>query len=151
MSDEPDVSVVPVEGDREATVSFEGSFQSYRGPLPSPEMLGDYEKVVPGGAERIISMVETQQSHRMAMESKEMEATLEIAKGVQRAEMHGQYISLGIVAASATAAIVVAIIDPSWVVAVGSPAVAWVAAWALRGMWRQADMRDPADGANSDE
>lgn len=41
---------------------------SYRGPLPHPEILKGYEKILPGAAERVFAMAESQQKHRMAME-----------------------------------------------------------------------------------
>jgi len=41
------------------------------GPLPPPEILGGYEQVVPGSAQRILSMAELNQTHRHAMEAQE--------------------------------------------------------------------------------
>lgn len=45
----------------------EGIFQvvgaSYRGPIPPPQMLGDYNAVLPGLAERIVKMAEKDQGH----------------------------------------------------------------------------------------
>ncbi len=42
----------------------------FRGPLPSPEMLKEYEQALPGCAERIVSQFEKQAQHRMDMEKK---------------------------------------------------------------------------------
>ncbi len=42
--------------------------KTFFGPLPPPETLEDYNRVVPGLAERIISMTERQQEHRMTLE-----------------------------------------------------------------------------------
>jgi uncharacterized membrane protein len=42
--------------------------QHFRGPLPPPELLEHYEKVLPGGAERIFRMAENEQEHRHALE-----------------------------------------------------------------------------------
>ncbi|MDR0955326.1 MAG: DUF2335 domain-containing protein [Rikenellaceae bacterium] len=42
--------------------------ESFSGPMPSPRMMADYEKVLPGAAERIIAMTEEQQRHRIALE-----------------------------------------------------------------------------------
>lgn len=39
------------------------------GPLPPPEQLGEYEKVLPGAADRIIKMAEDQATHRQKIES----------------------------------------------------------------------------------
>ena len=40
----------------------------FSGPLPPPDVLEKYERVSPGAAERIIAMVETQNSHRHELE-----------------------------------------------------------------------------------
>lgn len=42
--------------------------------LPAPEELARYEKVVPGGAERILEMAEKQSMHRREMEEKSVAA-----------------------------------------------------------------------------
>ena len=49
-------------------VSLSVESRSYRGPLPRPEDLAEYEKTVPGAAERIIAMAERQAEHRQALE-----------------------------------------------------------------------------------
>lgn len=41
---------------------------SYSAPIPSPEMMEAYEKVVPGSAERIIKRFEIQSDHRQSCE-----------------------------------------------------------------------------------
>ena len=38
------------------------------GPVPAPEILDGYDRLVPGSAERIIAMAEADQRHRIAME-----------------------------------------------------------------------------------
>ena len=42
----------------------------HSGPLPDPETLAEYERVLPGAAERIFSRFEKQSDHRMTMEGK---------------------------------------------------------------------------------
>jgi uncharacterized membrane protein len=42
----------------------------YRGPLPPPEMLWGYEKIVPGAAKRILTQFERQSEHRREIERK---------------------------------------------------------------------------------
>lgn len=42
--------------------------KTHSGPLPTPEDLAKYDKFIPNGAERIMSMAEKQQSHRMELE-----------------------------------------------------------------------------------
>lgn len=48
--------------------------------LPAPEDLARYEKVVPGGAERILEMAEQQSRHRREMEDKSVSAEIRGAK-----------------------------------------------------------------------
>ena len=40
----------------------------FSGPLPPPQILEQYNKIIPGSAERIIKMAEQQATHRMALE-----------------------------------------------------------------------------------
>ena len=47
-------------------VSHETSFS---GPLPPPEIIRDYDKILPGGAERIFAMAEKEQAHRHNIDS----------------------------------------------------------------------------------
>ena len=42
----------------------------FSGPLPPPESLAQYDKIVPGAAERIISMAEKEMEHRHKNEDK---------------------------------------------------------------------------------
>ena len=42
--------------------------QQYSGPIPPPVMLEQYNKIVPGAAERILKMAEEQASHRRNLE-----------------------------------------------------------------------------------
>lgn len=43
---------------------------SFSGPLPPPGLLGQYNDAVPNGAERIMSLVERQSSHRESLEAR---------------------------------------------------------------------------------
>jgi len=43
--------------------------EHFSGPLPPPELLDRYEKVVPGTAERILRMAEKEQDHRHNLEA----------------------------------------------------------------------------------
>ncbi len=46
----------------------------FSGPMPPPNILNGYEKILPGAADRILSMAETQSKHRQSMEKKMIEA-----------------------------------------------------------------------------
>lgn len=45
------------------------SFHAYSGPLPAPESLDQYNKIIPDGAERIMRMAENQSNHRIGIEN----------------------------------------------------------------------------------
>lgn len=48
--------------------------QQWSGPLPPPAALAQFNDIIPNGAERIMAMVETEQAHRIASESKVLAA-----------------------------------------------------------------------------
>ncbi len=43
---------------------------SYSGPLPPPEILEHFDRIIPGGAERIFTQFESQSTHRQKIEAK---------------------------------------------------------------------------------
>lgn len=43
---------------------------SHSGPIPDPENLARYNEIIPNGADRIMTMAEKQQDHRIALEKK---------------------------------------------------------------------------------
>ena len=43
---------------------------SYSGPIPPPSLLEEYNRVIPGSAERIIALYEAQTNHRISLEKK---------------------------------------------------------------------------------
>lgn len=45
--------------------------ESYQGPLPHPEHFERYEVILPGAADRILRMAETQSRHRQMIERRE--------------------------------------------------------------------------------
>lgn len=42
---------------------------SYSGPIPPPELFADYEKALPGLADRVMAMSESQSAHRIKIEN----------------------------------------------------------------------------------
>lgn len=50
------------------------SASSFRGPIPPPQLLAEYNKVIPNAAERILTMAESQQNHRQYMEKSVIDA-----------------------------------------------------------------------------
>ena len=67
--DQLDRSEDPLAGDAPVLIAH-GAM--WAGPIPPPELLAEYDQVIPNGAERILSMAEKQSDHRMRMEAAEV-------------------------------------------------------------------------------
>ena len=72
--------------------------ETYKSPMPTPDILNGYNKVIPNGADRILIMVENQSDHRMRMES--ITITRELNQS-GRGQNYGLIISLSFLAVSA--------------------------------------------------
>ena len=59
-----------------SAVYAQTTLQQFSGPLPPPEILGSYEAVLPGSADRIITMAEKQQVHRENIETRVIAANI---------------------------------------------------------------------------
>lgn len=51
--------------------------QVFQGPLPHPELLNRYDQIIPGAADRIISMAEAESAHRREQEKATTAANME--------------------------------------------------------------------------
>lgn len=58
--------------------AFQASY--FEGPMPPPAILRGYEDVLAGSADRIISMAEKQQAHRMDMERAVIESDIQMER-----------------------------------------------------------------------
>lgn len=74
--------------------------QFHSGPLPPPEQLAAYERLLPGAVERIMQMAERQAAHRMSLEQKAVSTQL---KESGRGQIFGLIIALCGIGASLTA------------------------------------------------
>lgn len=63
----------------------------FSGPIPPPSILGDYDQVVPGAAERILIMAEKNADHQREMEKT---ALNEGVKATKRGQLYGLIIGL---------------------------------------------------------
>ncbi|MEK7157651.1 MAG: DUF2335 domain-containing protein [Patescibacteria group bacterium] len=54
--------------------------QSFSGPLPHPDILRQFNEIVPGSAERIIKMAEEQSAHRKELEKKVIDSDITRSK-----------------------------------------------------------------------
>ena len=64
--------------------------EAYSGPIPPASELEKYEKIQQGAADRIIRMAEKQSSHRQAMETKMLDATIKTEKKELEAKKRNQ-------------------------------------------------------------
>ncbi|MGR9106811.1 MAG: DUF2335 domain-containing protein [Gammaproteobacteria bacterium] len=63
--------------------------QRWIGPLPPPNVIEQFNDIVPNGAERIFKMAEIEQAHRIATEDASLKASVSEAR-------RGQYLGAGI-------------------------------------------------------
>ena len=81
---------------------------SFRGPLPPPALFSHYDKTLPGSADRILKMAETEQSHRHGWEVSLLDA--------QRSDVRrGQWMGFGLGIAGLVVAVIRALIGHSYV------------------------------------
>ena len=99
-NDKPIVVQAETEGDspsvEEASETTVVATQyQYQGPLPHPDHLEQYERILPGAAERFFKMLEKEQDHRLKIaeqENEREEAThAKIVDTVMTNEKRGQY------------------------------------------------------------
>lgn len=111
-------------------VPQDGSISIRTGPIPTPEELLNYQRLIPGSADRIIAMAEREQAHRMNIEDLQSRADIrhrdelvaaqrQNAAGVFRSDMTGQILGAAVALAATGGAIYTAVI--------GAPALVSIA------------------------
>lgn len=78
------------------------------GPIPPPDVLADYERLLPGSANRIIRMAEAEQAHRHALQSKAIDARIIDANAARKEARMGQFLGLAIGLVGLAAAVIIA-------------------------------------------
>lgn len=68
--------------------------QAFSGPLPPPELLGKYESLCPGSADRIIRLAEDEAEHRRSIEQAVVRSEMEQVIRDSREAQRGQYCAL---------------------------------------------------------
>jgi uncharacterized membrane protein len=84
---------------------------NWSGPLPPPAALAQFNEIIPNGAERIMSMVEQEQSHRIAMDRAALRAEVWDTLG-------GKALGAVMTLAAVAGAIYTAFIGAHWAVSV---------------------------------
>lgn len=67
---------------------------SHSGPLPHPETLKEYEKLIPQAAERLLALVEKEQENRHGIERQLTEAVIKDAEKSRQADKRGDFIAV---------------------------------------------------------
>ncbi|MGW4922286.1 DUF2335 domain-containing protein [Streptomyces parvulus] len=126
--------VVPLEDiQRDIRVMRREIVRRHQGPLPAPQTLGEYEQVLPGLAERIVSMAEREQAHRHELERTDLTQDYRISRAGQ---------GLGLIALlviAALAAYLGFLGHPGWAVAVAGIDIAAVVGVFVTGQWRSVE------------
>lgn len=73
-NDLPESEVIEKEAVEVGKVVVKAIKEEFSGPIPHPDIIEKYEKILPGAADRIISMAENQATHRQDMERKMIES-----------------------------------------------------------------------------
>ena len=99
---------------------------SFRGPLPPPALLKDYDKVKPGLADTIVDMAQSEQEHRHNWESSSLKAQ-------QDDRRLGLWLGFSVTAIGILAAVVVASLGHPWVaVSALAPGLGGILAYIIR-------------------
>ena len=65
-------------------------FSHFSGPLPAPETLAGYDRIMPGLANRIVEMAEAYQKHQIGLERDQFKGTTAVCVGHERSGRGGQ-------------------------------------------------------------
>ena len=82
--------------------------QSFSGPIPHPSDFAEYERVLPGTAERILSMAERESAFRHEAERKRLALAEEDAKRAKAETERGQWLSFILASIAFASAVVCA-------------------------------------------
>jgi uncharacterized membrane protein len=67
---------LPSQQQQSKQMGIQATAQSFSGPLPHPSILAEYDGIVPGAAERILTMAESQSQHRQNLERAVIESDI---------------------------------------------------------------------------
>jgi len=98
LSADPDLNRVHVKPDSTDPPSgmVTVAYSEFRGLLPHPDLLEQYERVAPGITERLLVQVEQQSAHRQAIENRGVDAEIVNAREDARYRGRGQLFGLGL-------------------------------------------------------
>jgi len=75
------LELIPDKDDKDKAAILMATYEEkFSGPLPHPNHLAAYEQTLPGAADRILTMAEKQQNHRMNLENQVIPSEVQINK-----------------------------------------------------------------------
>ena len=95
---------------------------SFQGPLPPPGMYRGYEDVLPGSADRILTIFEKEQNHRINWENESLKVSANEAK---RGQLFGFIIAMFCISISAFLAYGGQRLVPSILIGAGASTLVW--------------------------
>lgn len=107
------------------------------GPIPSPSTLKEYDEIIPGAAERILSMAEQEAAH---LRNIEREALIKASEQVKRGQVFGLIIGI---LAFLTSIIALVLGSEKTAIALGGTTVVGLVAVFVTGRFSQADKLPP--------
>ena len=122
--------------ERSQSVEIVSTTTSWRGPLPPPAVLRQYDDVLPGSAERIMRMMEEQASHRFQAENRRIqieERRVQVEADRVQVERDRVQIEKGSVEAGSKRAylgLASGFIISLIMIAIGASVIIWVNPWA---------------------
>jgi uncharacterized membrane protein len=106
----------------------------HSGILPPPEMLREYEKIIPNAGERLLSLVEEEQKHRHSYEKHIVDSAVQDAKDGRRAHFRGDIIAVVIFVICTTLGMTLLLLDRNPLIAgalLGAPLIGAIASFLL--------------------
>lgn len=92
------LELIPDKDDKDKAAILMATYEEkFSGPLPHPNHLAAYEQTLPGAADRILTMAEKQQNHRMNLENQVIPSEVQINK---RGQLFAFIMGLVLIAAS---------------------------------------------------
>jgi uncharacterized membrane protein len=121
-------------------VTVQQTVQGFTGPIPPPAVLAGYEQVLPGSANRIITMAERQSEHRQSLERQVVSAN------IRHAEI-GLWLGATVAVLLAAAAVIVTLAGyPETGAVIGAvDIVGVVTVFVLRQRAQERELQDKAD------
>ncbi len=75
-------------------VRHQSSSLAFSGPIPPPEALEKYEHILPGAAERILSMAEKNNDHNIKIENRRLDIEIDFLGKSHKYAITGQFFGL---------------------------------------------------------